>query len=123
MPFLIIIIGIIGGFVFYSTTMASYKKAGAGQTYRIESSTDVRLTRRLDNQTGTRSRVDHGFYSGSVSAAGRSEAYRMPGSIKHTIELAKEMEKVARPDGNPHQHTRPRPPAGPMSRPGTPRRK
>lgn len=123
MPFAIIVIGLVAGFLFYSVNMANYKKAGAGQTYRIESSTDVRLTRRLDNQTGTRSRVDHGFYSGSVSAAGRSEAYRMPDSIKHTIEMAREKEQSSRPSGNPHQSARPRPPFGPMNRPGAPGRK
>ena len=137
MPFIAILIGLLVGVLFYSGTTASYKKAGAGTTYRIESSTDVRLNRRLDNRAGTRSRVDHGFYSGSVSASGRSEAYRMPGSIKETINQV--MQNAAsvnhaagkpgqgaqprpqnntRPQNNSHPQNRPRPPFGPMSRPG-----
>lgn len=90
MPFVVILIGVIVGFITYGSNMTAYKKAGAGQTYRIESSTNVRFTRQLDNRGMTRSRVDHGFYSGSVSAAGRSEAYPMPQSIKNTIEQAKD---------------------------------
>jgi len=127
LPFIIILVGLLGGVLFYSGTVASYKKAGAGQTYRIESSTDVKLTRRIDNRAGTRSRVDHGFYSGSVSPSGRSEAYPMPDSIKHTIQMAKEREKMGagqsvRPP-QPKPSSRPRPPMGPMSRPGgNPRR-
>lgn len=134
MPFIAILIGLLAGVLFYSGTTASYKKAGAGTTYRIESSTDVRLKRRLDNRAGTRSHVDHGFYSGSVSASGRSEAYRMPGSIKETInqvmQNAASTNPVAgkpgqnhnpqpRPQNNPRPQNRPRPPFGPMSRPGS----
>lgn len=114
-----ILAGILGGILCYSGVTASYKKAGAGTTYRIESSTDVRLNRKSDNRSGTRSHVDHGFYSGSVSASGRSEAYRMPGSLKHTIEQA--VKDVALKDLSAkinQQSTRPRPPFGPMNRPG-----
>lgn len=91
MLFFAIIIGLITGVLFYSSTVSSYKKAGAGQTYEFEASTDVNLTRRLDTRTGTRSSVDHGFYSTNVSASGRKEAYHMPQSIKHSIEQAKEI--------------------------------
>ena len=97
MPFVSVLIGIIAALLFYSSTTAGYKKAGAGQTYRMESSTDVKLSRRLDNRSGTRSRVDHGFYSSSVSPSGRAEAYRMPQSIKHTIEEAQGQQSAAVP--------------------------
>lgn len=132
MPFIAILIGLLAGFLFYSGTTASYKKAGAGTTYRIESSTEVRLNRSLDNRSGTRSHVDHGFYSGSVSASGRSEAYRMPGSIKQTIHqavintAAASIKTEAKKPGTnpkpqqprPQNNSRPRPPFGPMNRPG-----
>ncbi len=124
MPFIAILIGLLAGVLFYSGTTASYKKAGAGTTYRIESSTDVKLNRRIDNRSGTRSRVDHGFYSGSVSASGRSEAYRMPSSIKQTIQqavqnAASSPSQASQPrPSQPSAQSRPRPPFGPMSRPG-----
>ena len=127
MPFIAILIGLLAGVLFYSGTTASYKKAGAGTTYRIESSTDVRLNRRLDNRAGTRSHVDRGFYSGSVSASGRSEGYHMPGGIKESINQAMQNGTSAnpgaakpaqpRPQNHSQPHNRPRPPFGPMSRP------
>jgi|GEM_PF-1619215 len=125
MPFFAIIIGVIAGFIMYGSTMTSYRKAGAGQTYRIESSTNVRFTRQIDNRGLSRSHVDHGFYSGSVSAAGRSEAYPMPQSIKNSIENAKDQIKdasdsagsAARPQ---NQSRPPRPNGGMPNRPPRP---
>ena len=111
MIFFAIIIGAIAGLIFYSGTMSSYKKAGAGQTYRIDASTNVKLTGRSDVRSGTRSRVDRGFYSGSVSSSGRSEAYHMPQSIKQTIQQAKSHSAAAKP-----VQIRP-----PQMRPGQPR--
>lgn len=113
MMFIAIIVGVIAAFVFYSSTMTSYKKAGAGQIYSIEASTDISLTNRSDLRMGSRSRVDHGFYSGSVSAAGRSEAYHMPNSVKQSIKDAQAKTGVS-PTIRPPQHRPPRPdrPAG-----------
>lgn len=118
---LIAIAGVLGGILCYSGVTASYKKAGAGTTYRIESSTDVRLNRKTDNRSGSRSHVDHGFYSGNVSASGRSEAYRMPQSIKQTI--AQAVKEVARQELSEKSDlnkpgSRPRPPFGPMNSQG-----
>lgn len=122
-PFIAIVIGLLAGFIYYSSTMTSYKKAGAGQTYRFEASTDIKVTGRSDVRSGTRSRVDRGFYSSGVSASGRSEAYHMPQSIKYTVQqaqnnAARKPGAQARPQqGRPPQH---RPMAGP-GRPGGPR--
>ena len=100
MLFMAIFFGAIIGLIFYGSNVTSYKKAGAGQIYRFEASTDLSVTGRSDVRSGTRSRVDHGFYSGSVSAAGRSQAYRMPGSIKNTIQ---QVQKIANTSGaRPH---------------------
>ncbi len=110
MTFFAIIIGLIVGFIVYSSNMAAYKKAGAGQTYRIDTSTNVRFTRQLDNRGATRSRVDHGFYSSSVSAAGRSEAYPMPQGIKQTIEQAKDAAQSASTAVEQPKPAQPRPP-------------
>lgn len=113
MLFIAIIIGVVAALVFYSSTMTSYKKAGAGQTYSIDASTDISLTSRSDLRTGTRSKVDHGFYSGSVSAAGRSEAYRMPQSVKQSIQQA-QAKTGSMPAARPPQH---RPPQSHPPRP------
>jgi len=114
--FFAIIIGVVVGFIVYSSNIAAYKKAGAGQTYYIDTNTNIRFTRQLDNRGATRSRVDHGFYSGSVSAAGRSEAYPMPQSIKNTIEQAKDAAQSASSttvgQSQPVQTRPPRPNAG-----------
>lgn len=117
MVFFALLLGAIVGFIVYGANMTSYKKAGAGQTYRMEGSTNVRFTRQLDNRGMSRSRVDHGFYSGSVSAAGRSEAYPMPQSIKNTIEQAQN----AAQNGSAAASAQVRPkPAAPQSRPPRP---
>lgn len=114
MLFIAVICGIIAGIVFYSSTAGSYKKAGAGQIYRIEASTDVSITRRSDTRAGVRSHVDHGFYSSSVSAAGRAEAYHMPQSIKHTIQQA---QKPASAPSNHRPGSASRPPRPSTDRP------
>lgn len=112
---LVVIIGIISGVVFYNGTISSYKKAGAGQTYSISASTDVKLTGRSDVRSGTRSRVDHGFYSGSVSASGRAQAYHMPQGIKHTIQMVQSVSQSGRPPQSRPQNNRPSRPS--MDRP------
>ncbi len=116
MEMLAIVIGLIAAVVFYSSTMTGYKKAGAGQTYQISANTDVKLTGRSDVRSGARSRVDRGFYSGSVSSSGRSEAYHMPNSIKQTIQQAQTGGSAVRPQAQNRPPVRPprpgKPPAG-----------
>ena len=108
MIFFAIIIGLVAGLIFYSSNMASYKKAGAGQIYSISASTDANITRRQDLRMGTRSHVDRGFYSSSVSSSGRSEAYHMPQSIKQSIQQAQS--GANRPNANPANRPVSRPP-------------
>ncbi len=118
MPFIAIVVGLLAGLIFYSSTMTGYKKAGAGQTYRFEASTDIKVTGRSDVRSGTRSRVDRGFYSSGVSASGRSEAYHMPQSIKYTVQQAQS--NAAQKPGDQPRPPQHRPMAGP-GRPGVPR--
>lgn len=59
------------GVIFYTSTNASYKKAGAGQTYSISASTKASIVDRLDRCTGKRNHVERGYYA-QKSAGGAS---------------------------------------------------